>query len=78
MAVIQVEIYVRRTTLSGCFLWKELCMLPVFVKSLYLFKRVSKVFYSGKMTLNARAGTLFMLLFVKATKKNILATLAVW
>ena len=55
----------------------------LYAACIYLFNRVSIL--SGKMTLIARAGIvfmllfiyLFMLLFIKASKKNILAALAV-
>ena len=54
-----------------------ICCPYLLKSSSYLFKRVNKVFFQ-KMILTARAETLFMSLFVKASKRSILARLAVW
>ena len=53
------------------------CCPYLFKASSYLFRRVNKVFFK-KIILIPRAETLFMSLFLKDTKKNILARLAVW
>ena len=43
---MQGKIHVCRRTFSRKFLWKELCLLPISVKSLFLFiQRVNKAFF---------------------------------